>query len=89
MMRRNLFDGDSYYALFSQVSYKLLISRKWVTYADIMACYIGLPATEDLPCNISNCDNYGELKKAFRDIRKIINGTTKMLSLFHNYHFIL
>lgn len=73
MMRRNLFDGDSYYALFSQVSYKLLISRKWVTYADIMACYIGLSATEDLPCNISNCDNYGELKKAFRDIRKIIN----------------
>ena len=48
------------------------MSRKWVTYADIMADYLGLKSAKDLPCNVSNCDNYGELKKAFRDIRSTI-----------------
>ena len=48
------------------------MSRKWVTYADIMADYLGLKSSKELTCNVSNCDNYGELKKAFRDIRKAI-----------------
>ena len=48
------------------------MSRKWVTYADIMAYYLGLKSSKELTCNVSNCDNYGELKKAFRDIRKAI-----------------
>lgn len=73
MTRKNLFDGDSYYAQFAQVTYKWLISRKWVTYADIMAEYLGLNSSKELTCNVSNCDNYGELKKAFRDIRSTIN----------------
>lgn len=72
MFRNNIFDGDSYYALFAQVTYKRLMSREWVTYADIMADYLGLKSSKDLSCNVSNCDNYGELKKAFRDVRKII-----------------
>ena len=70
MTRKNLFDGDSYYAQFAQVTYKWLMSRKWVTYADIMAEYLGLNSSKELTCNVSNCDNYGELKKAFRDIRR-------------------
>ncbi len=73
MSRINLFDGDSYYALFAQVTYKRLMSRKWVTYADIMSEHLGLKSPKELSCNVSNCDNYGELKKAFRDIRKTIN----------------
>lgn len=72
-MRSNLFDGDSYYAQFAQVTYKRLMSRKWVTYADIMSEHLGLKSPKELSCNVSNCDNYGELKKAFRDLRKIIN----------------
>ncbi len=72
MKRSNLFDGDSYYAQFAQVTYKRFISHKWVTYADIMADYLGLKSSKELSCNVSNCDNYGELKKAFRDIRNAI-----------------
>lgn len=59
-MRQNLFDGESYHAMFAQVAYKRLMSRKWVTYADIMADYLGLKSGKELPCNVSNCDNYGE-----------------------------
>lgn len=72
MPRQNLFDGESFHAIFAQVTYRWLISRKWVTYADIMADYLGLKSAKDLTCNVSNCDNYGELKKAFRDIRSAI-----------------
>lgn len=73
MRRNNIFDGDSFYAHFLQITYTRLLSRTWVTYADVMADYLGLVSTKDLTCNVSNCDNYGELKKAFRDIRKILN----------------
>lgn len=72
MTRNNLFDGESYRAMFAQVTYKWFISRKWVTYADIMAEYLGLKSAKELTYNVSNCDNYGELKKAFRDIRNAI-----------------
>ena len=68
----NLFDGESYHAMFAQVTYKWFISRKWVTYADIMADYLGLKSAKELTYNVSNCDNYGELKKAFRDVCKAI-----------------
>ena len=72
MKTNNIFEGDSYHALFAQVTYKRLMSRKWVTYADIMAEYLGLNSSKELTCNVSNCDNYGELKKAFRDVRSAI-----------------
>ncbi len=72
MTHRNIFDGESYHAIFAQVTYKWLMSRKWVAYADIMADYLGLKSAKELTCNVSNCDNYGELKKAFRDINKAI-----------------
>lgn len=72
MIRKNIFDGESYHAMFAQVTYKWFISRKWVTYADIMADYLGLKSAKELTCNVSNCDNYGELKKGFRDISKAI-----------------
>ena len=72
MIRCNLFDGESYHAMFAQVTYKWFISHQWVTYADIMADYLGYKSSKELPCNISNCDNYGELRKAFRNVRKAI-----------------
>lgn len=73
MMRHNLFEGESYYAFFAQLTYKWMMSGKWITYADIMADYMGCKSAKELPYNLSNCDNYGELKKAFRDVRKAIN----------------
>lgn len=74
MSRTNLFDGDSYYALFARVIYKQLMSRQWITYADIMACHLGLSSSKELSYNVSNYDKYGELRKAFRDVyHAIIN----------------
>lgn len=72
MSRSNLFDGDSYHAQFALVTYRRLMSRGWVTYADVMADYLGLQSAEDLPNSVSNCEGYGELKKAFRDVRNEI-----------------
>ena len=72
MSRTNLFDGESYHAIFARLTYKWFISRKWITYADIMADYMMLDSAEELVYNVSNCDNYGELKKAFRDVRNAI-----------------
>ena len=72
VIRKNLFDGESYHAMFAQITYKWFVSRKWVTYADIMADYLGLKSAKELTYNVSNCDNYGELKKAFRDVSKAI-----------------
>lgn len=72
MSRNNIFDGDSYYAIFAQISYKLLISRKWITNADIMANYMGLKSTHDLPYPISKCDHVKELIKALSKVKEII-----------------
>lgn len=65
MKRKNPFDGDSYYALFARVTYKRFISREWVTHADVMAEYLGLISSEELPCGVSKCEGNGELKKHF------------------------
>lgn len=72
MNRTNLFDGDSYYASFARVIYKQLMSRQWITYADIMAYHLGFSSSKELSYNVSNYDKYGELRKAFRDVYKAI-----------------
>lgn len=71
MRRRNLFDGESYKAEFALIIYRWLISRRWVTYADVMADRLG-KTTIDLPANLSNCDGYGELKKTVGIVKKAI-----------------
>lgn len=40
IQRKNLFDGDSYKAQFALITYRWLMSRRWVSYADIMADYM-------------------------------------------------
>ena len=72
MKRSNLFDGESYQAMFAITIYKWLISHKWFTYADIMADYMNLKSAKDLPCSISKCDHVKELTKVFCEIRKVI-----------------
>ena len=72
MIKQNIFDGESYQAMFAIITYKWLMSRKWVTYADIMADYLGLKSAKELPYSISKCDHIKELTKSFCEIRKII-----------------
>lgn len=71
MQRKNLFDGESYKTEFAIITYRWLLSRRWVTNADIMADRLGCSA-EELPANLSNCDGYGELKKTVGIIKKAI-----------------
>lgn len=70
MVRSNLFDGESYKAEFAIITYRWLMSRRWVTYADIMADRLGC-SIEELPANLSNCDGYGELKKTVGIVKKL------------------
>lgn len=71
-MRKNPFDGDSYFAIFARVTYRRFMNREWVTQADVMAEYLGLDISEELSCGISKCEGYGDLKKAFNYIKKKI-----------------
>ena len=71
MQRKNLFDGESYKAEFAIITYRWLMSRRWVTNADIMADRLGC-TIEELPANLSNCDGYGELKKMVCIVKEAI-----------------
>lgn len=71
MQRKNLFDGESYKAEFAIITYRWLMSRRWVTCADIMAERLGC-SIEELPANLSNCEGYGELKKTVSIVKKAI-----------------
>ena len=71
VIRNNFFDGESYKAEFAIITYRRLMSRDWVTNADIMAERLGC-SIEKLPANLSNCDGYGELKKIVCILKKAI-----------------
>lgn len=70
---QNIFYGDSYKAQFAIITYRLLMSKEWITYADIMAKFLNIKSIKELPYNLSNCEGYGELKKVFPTIKRIIN----------------
>ena len=72
MYRTNLFDGDSLFAAFVRIAYERLMSRDWVTYADILADAKKKQSVNDLEYCVSNYDEYGELKKAFPSVCKAI-----------------
>lgn len=72
MTRQNLFDGESYHAMFAKIVYKWLTTNKWVTYADVMADFLMLASSKELPRSVSKCENYGELRKAFSAVRNAI-----------------
>ena len=65
--RANPFYGKKIYTKFVRIVYRRLISREWFALADIMADHLEKNSSS-LPYSVSKCDNYGELKKAFRDI---------------------
>ena len=69
MNKDNLFDGEGGARhQFAAYAYKRLMSRKWITYADVMADYLPKP----MPGQISSCEKYGELRKAFREVYRAI-----------------
>lgn len=69
MAKDYLFDGESLKAQFATIVYKRLMSRKWITYADVMADYLPKPMTGNIS---SYPKEYGELRKAFRDVYNAI-----------------
>ncbi len=69
---KNLFTGDSWKALFANSAYNLLMSRQWITYADVMAEVNHLASAKELENSVSNHKNYGDLKKAFPVVCKAI-----------------
>lgn len=71
-MRLNPFDGKGAYTKFVWATYARITSRKWFSFADVMADSMNLGSAKDLPCLVSKCEGYGELKKAFSDLVKIL-----------------
>lgn len=69
MENPNIFFGESCKAQFVNIIYKHLISREWFTNADVMAEYMNLTSAKDLPCSVTKCDSYTQLKKAFNEIK--------------------
>ena len=73
MKRKNLFDGG-YKAQFADITYRWLMSRRWVTYADVLAEYLGLNSADDLEYSISKYYEYtkddDEKKKGIRELKK-------------------
>ena len=73
MAKDYLFDGGNARSQFATHTYKRFMSREWFTYADVMADRM-LISADMLPNLVSYCEDYGELRKAFRDVfNAIIN----------------
>ena len=72
MNKDNLFDGEGARPYFAKIVYKRLMDGEWFSYADVMADYMQLESKEFLPNCVSNCNDYGELRKAFRDVYKAV-----------------
>lgn len=72
MSRTNPFEGNGVYTKFVRNTYRRMMSRNWFAHADVMADHLDLQSSDDLPCGVSNCEHYGELKKAFRDIYSLV-----------------
>lgn len=72
MNKDNLFDGEGARPHFASYVYKRLMGCKWFSYTDVMADYMQLESKDLLRKSVSNCDDYGELRKAFRDVYKAI-----------------
>ena len=71
-MRFNPFDGKGIYTKFVWGVYHRLMSREWFTHADVMADRLGLESADELEWSISKCPNNGELRKAFRDVSRLV-----------------
>lgn len=71
MAKDFLFDGGNARPQFATHTYKRFMSREWFSYADVMADRM-LISVDMLPNLVSYCEDYGELRKAFRDVYNAI-----------------
>ena len=82
MQPKNLFDGELK-AQFANITYRRLMSRRWVTYADVLAEYLGLSSAKDLKYSISSYFTYtnedDEDKKGFRELKKAFPDVCKAI----------
>lgn len=69
--KKNMFDGDSYYAQYAIKVYAQLKSRKTVTYESVAKEYWG-DKFDPFKQALTRVEHYGELKKAFPDVCKAI-----------------
>ena len=69
--KKNMFDGDSFYAQYAVKVYKQLKSRKTVTYESVAKEYLG-DKFDPLKTPLTKEETYGELKKAFPDVCRAI-----------------
>ena len=76
-MAKNIFEGDNNQVPYVIEAYNLLKTREWITYADIMASARKLNSAQDLRFPISKYKDYGDLKKAFCNVRNTIKKITK------------
>lgn len=76
-MAKNIFEGIGSQASFVTKTYDLLMTRRWITYADIMAAARSLESTDKLKYSISKYKDYGDLKKAFCKVRNTIKKITR------------
>lgn len=70
--RKNIFGGDSHRALLANKVYEYLITREWISYKIILDDYNSAGKASD-NIKLTSKENYGELKKAFSDVRKAIS----------------
>ena len=71
MKYQNLFEGYSKKAKFARTTYRLLMTRNPITYANIMAC-AEIKNAKKIPDSVANSDYYGELKKALPEVCRAI-----------------
>lgn len=69
--KKNMFDGDSYYAKYAIKVYKQLMTRKTVTYESVIKEYLG-DKYDPQKQSPSKTERYGQLKKAFLEVRNAI-----------------
>lgn len=80
--RYNIFEGSGgCKPRLASLIYLRLMTRKWMTYADVIVDYNGLSSTKELALSVSKYNIYGELKKAFMDVRDAIKNVVGENSL--------
>ena len=71
MKHQNIFNGYSKKAIFARTIYKLLMTREWISYANIIVD-AKIKNAKVIPDSVANSDYYGELKKAFPEVCRVI-----------------
>lgn len=76
MAKKNIFDGDSWQAIFSRLLYKRLMTGEILSNTMIMEANLSLSKKygekKNIVSKVTREEAYGELKKAFRELHKLL-----------------